>query len=55
MIDPLTVARANKLIPLKVNAPPGGPDVIPSTPTSPRFVTPPLLVSIVGFPMSDKP
>ena len=39
---------------MNVNVPPGGPEVIPFTPIKASFVTPPLLVSMVGLPVSDR-
>src|SRR5205809_4655765 len=54
LIEPLTVARTSRSRPVNVNVPPGGPEVIPSTPIKPSLVTPPLLVSIVGLPVSDR-
>ena len=53
LMEPLTVAKARRLSPVNVNTPPGGPDVIPSTPIKPRFVEP-LVVSIVGLPVNDR-
>src|SRR6266516_7554171 len=54
LIEPLTVASTSRSSPVKVNVPPGGPDVIPSAPIKASFVTPPLLVSMIGLPLSDK-
>src|SRR5207253_10595143 len=54
LIEPLTVASASRSSPVNVNVPPGGPEVIPSTPIKASFVTPPLLRSLVGLPISDK-
>src|SRR5438270_563556 len=54
LIDPFTVANARKFSPLNVNTPPGGPEVIPSTPIKPRFVGPPPFVSMVGLPVINR-
>src|SRR6266704_1615260 len=54
LIEPLTVASASRSSPLNVKVPPGGPEVIPSTPINASFVTPPLLVSMIVLPLSDK-
>src|SRR6266513_176314 len=54
LIEPLTVASTSKSSPVQVNVPPGVPQVIPSTPIKASFVTPPLLRSMVGLPLSDK-
>jgi len=39
---------------VNVNVPPGDPEVIPSTPIKASFVTPPLLRSMVGLPLSER-
>src|SRR6266481_5231495 len=54
LIEPLTVANAKRSRPVKVSTPPGGPEVIPSTPIKASFVTPPLLRSMVGLPLSNR-
>src|SRR5438093_119643 len=54
LIEPLTVASTNRSSPVNVRMPPGGPEVIPFTPIKASFVTPPLLRSMVGFPLSDR-
>ena len=54
LIEPLTVASASRSSPVNVNVPPGGADVIPSTPIKASFVTPPLLRSMVGSPLSER-
>src|ERR1700741_3508429 len=54
LIEPFTVASTRKSSPVKVNVPPGGPEVIPSTPTRASFVTPLLLRSMVGSPVSER-
>src|SRR6476646_11882377 len=53
LIEPLTVARRSRSSPVNVNVPPGGREVIPSTPIRASFVTP-LVVSMVGSPVSDR-
>ena len=53
-MEPFTVPNANRSRPVNVNVPPGGPELIPSTPIKPSLVTPPLLISIVGFPLSKR-
>ena len=54
LIEPLTVPSASRSSPVNVNVPPGRPEVIPSTPIKASLVGPPLLVSMVGLPLSDK-
>src|SRR5258708_32349491 len=54
LIEPFTVASTSRSRPVKVNVPPGGPEVIPSTPIKASFGTPPLLRSIVGLPLRTR-
>src|SRR5438445_12064741 len=53
-IEPFCVASRTESRPANVRFPPGGPLVIPSTPTSPNLVVPPFAVEIEGSEMNCK-
>src|SRR5437763_15843614 len=53
-IEPFCVASRTESRPANVRFPPGGPLVIPSTPTSHNLVVPPLAVEIEGSEINCK-
>src|SRR5438045_9389505 len=53
-IEPFCVASRTESRPANVRFPPGGPLVIPSTPTSPNLVVPPFAVEIEGSEINCK-
>ena len=54
LIEPFWVMKSRRVIPAKVNVPPGEPEVIVPTLTSARFVVAPLGIVIVGSPANSK-
>jgi hypothetical protein len=54
LIGPFCVARKKKSNPVKLNVPPGPPEVMPLTPIKPSRLTPPLAVEMVGAPSSSR-